>query len=388
MTLRYHCRMDPLGAAPPDDTGTETFRRYLYQASLAVPFCIKCAAGEGVVSVIMEHFEDLVVEYEDSWLFIQIKTRNANRGPWRLSDALGGLKSLHRVFQETRHLEARYDLYLEGPVDPADTLKDLAGDVSDLSQTLRGRVKDHLEIDASECDEFLASVTVRPEQPPRDYVGGRNIRILNEYAPRLLQIELEAVHERVTQELQRAMARERVVSLMPRYIENPDALQEDERSKVEAKRLTKDVLFSLMESVVSGSYLLRSAGAHEAETSKLEEKLVAGGADASIVNDAKMLRANATIRESEFLSSTLYGTEKIEDVRMRLRVFAGGTVSGHSGESLPARRAWADLVTNLPTRAADLDPHRVYHRDAMLLLGAVCGMSDECLVRWGGPADA
>lgn len=193
--------MDPLGARPPDDTGTETFRRYLYQACLAVPFCLKCAAGEGVVSVIMEHFEDLVVEYEDSWLFIQIKTRNADRGPWRLNDAMGGLRSLHRVFRETRHLEAKYELYLEGPVDPANVLHELVLDGSDFGRTLRDGVKRELDIDDPECEEFLASVTVRPEQPPRDYAEARNIRILNEYAPRLLQTELEAVHGRVTQEL-------------------------------------------------------------------------------------------------------------------------------------------------------------------------------------------
>ncbi len=370
---------------PPDDTGTETFRRYRYQAYLAVPFCLKCAAGEGVISVVMEHLEDLVVQYEDSWLFIQIKTRNADRGPWRLADAMGGLRSLYRVFRETRHLSARYDLYLEGPVDPHNALKELVPEKSDVSETLRDSVASDLDIDAAECEEYLKAVTVRPEQPPRDHVENRNIEIMGEYAPGLSRLELQSVHQRVLSELQAAMARERVMPLMPGYIEDPEALQQDARSKVEAKRLTRSALEDLMESVVSGSYLLRSEETGKAETTKLEQKLLAGGADESIVTSAKLLRANATTRESELLSATLYDTGKTEDVRLRLQVFANGIVSRYGGEITPAPQAWSDLLLNLPAQAEVLDQHRVYYRDPMLLLGAICGLTDECLVRWGGP---
>jgi len=349
-----------------------------------VPFCLKCVAGEGVISVIMEHLEDVVIQYEASWLFIQIKTRNATRGPWRFSDAIDGLKSLHRIFGETRHLNAEYHLYLEGSVQSRDDLQELVGDGSAISETVRERIAEELEIDEAERAQFLAAVTVRPEQPPRDYVEHRNIEILGERAPELSRIEIKAMHRRVLDELQAAMARERVITLMPRYIGDPNALQEDEKRKVEAKRLTQDSLLRLMEPVVTGGHLLRTEEFLETETTKLEQKLVAGGADARIISDAKMLRANATIRESEFLAATLYDSGKINNVRLRLRVFANGAVSRYRDETAPASQAWSDLLDNLHEQATTLDQHRVYHRDPMLLLGAICDMSDECIVDWGG----
>ena len=83
-----------LNQIPPDDTGTDTLKRYRYQAQLALPFCLACARKERVRSVIMEHFEDIVVEYDDYWHFIQVKTRNSNLGQWTLTAAMDGLKSL------------------------------------------------------------------------------------------------------------------------------------------------------------------------------------------------------------------------------------------------------------------------------------------------------
>src|SRR5215207_9208324 len=292
---------DPLGVSPPDDTGTETFRRYRYQAHVAIPFCLRCAAGENILSVIMEHFEDVVVQYEDSWLFIQIKTRNANRGPWRLSDAMGGISSLHRVYRETANLSARYSLFLEGPVDPSDVLQELVPEKSGFGERLRNSVARNLDIDDAECESFLEAVTVRPEQPPRDHIESRNIEIMGAYAPRLSHQELQAVHQHVANELLAAMARERIMAVMPRYIEDPDALERDTRSKVEAKRLTGGALRELMGSVVRGSYLLHAGDAGTATMTQLEQKLLAGGADASTLKSAKILRANATTREFELL---------------------------------------------------------------------------------------
>src|SRR5215813_11649551 len=99
---------NPLNTAPPNDTGTDTLKRYRYQGQLAVPFCLECALGGSIRSVIMEHYEDIVIEYIDHWRFIQVKTRDTRYGPWKLSDALDGLKSLHRTYQSACYLNAKY----------------------------------------------------------------------------------------------------------------------------------------------------------------------------------------------------------------------------------------------------------------------------------------
>lgn len=185
---------DPLNTRPPDDTGTDTFKRYQYQACLAVPYCLKCAAGEGVRSVIMEHFEDIVVEYEDRWLFIQVKTKDARLGPWRLSSAEGGLKSLYRAFEQTHHLRASYSLHLEGSIAAGDVLEELVPEKLPLSDSLRNRVAKNLEIEQADCDRFLAVTTVRPNQPPRAHITNHNLGMFNEYAPGLLRPEALGVH--------------------------------------------------------------------------------------------------------------------------------------------------------------------------------------------------
>jgi hypothetical protein len=377
---------NPLDTRPPDDTGSDTLRRFHYQACLTVPYCLKCAAGEGIVSVITEHFEDIVVEYEDSWLFIQVKTRNASRGPWRLTDAITGLKSLYRAFQRMNHLTAVYSLHIEGSMAVGDILEELVPDKSSLSADLRRRVAKGLEISESDCDRFLANIIVRPDQPPREHVVNHNLRIFSEYAPSLPRPELEAVHEALINKVLEAMVNTIPDTLIPGYIEDANALQEDMRSQVEAKRLTQEHLVPILEPIVSGGYLLHHRTIQEgSEQTKLEQKLIAGGAQQNVVRNAKQMRANASEREYERLAAALYDDERLDDVRMRLQVLANAIVQKHSAEDKPVAKAWAELLGELQASPETFDPHRVYDRNPFLLLGAVCDLTDECVVDWGAP---
>ena len=128
---------NPLNQIPSDDTGTDTLKRFRYQAQLALPFCLACACKEKVRSVIMEHFEDIVVEYDDYWHFIQVKTRNTDLGQWTLTAALDGLKSLHRAFTETSDLVAKYSLFIEGAISAKDDLNGLTHSKRDFRQTCK-----------------------------------------------------------------------------------------------------------------------------------------------------------------------------------------------------------------------------------------------------------
>ena len=150
---------------PPDDSGTDTFRRYRYQAHVAFQFCLDCISEGNVLSVIMEHFEDIVIEYKEFWYFVQIKTRDPNQGPWRLSHGLGnngGLKSLYRTYLVTQGIPAKYGLFLEGAIARDDLLNCLVPPKDLSNEDLQQRVKDRLEIDDEECEAFLNSVNVRP----------------------------------------------------------------------------------------------------------------------------------------------------------------------------------------------------------------------------------
>ena len=112
----------PLDITPPDDTGSDTFRRHRYQAEVAISFCVDCVLIGNVASVIPEHLEDLAIEFADgSWRIIQIKTRDPGQAPWTLAALLGSdggaFKSLLRTHRALAGIGGRigYELRLEGP---------------------------------------------------------------------------------------------------------------------------------------------------------------------------------------------------------------------------------------------------------------------------------
>ena len=96
---------------PPDNTGSDVLRRYRYQAHIAFPFCLRCCTEQQITSVFVEHFEDVLVQFTDSWHMMQIKTKNPDRGPWKLKETLGksgGIKGLARTYKVVKnHNELR-----------------------------------------------------------------------------------------------------------------------------------------------------------------------------------------------------------------------------------------------------------------------------------------
>lgn len=319
-----------LDAQPPDDTGTDTLKRFRYQAQLAFPFCLDCALGGSVRSVIMEHFEDIVVEYPDHWRFIQVKSRNDSRGPWRLTDAMDGLKSLHRAYKNTSHLNAKYSLFLEGAIASADDLNKLVPIKPVLDDALCLRVMASLSISRAECDAFLALTTVIPNQPPREHVVNQNIRLLSKGNANTAPDELEAIETRVTDEILRAMSQERLEALIPSYIEKPDDMEEELRRRVDDKHMTPTRLTSLFGSLVAGAFplLRRLVNPSLSQPTNLEKKLVAAGATPAIIRNAQELRANASIREAEVASSALFGNkDKMDDVHHRVEIVSNAVVA-------------------------------------------------------------
>lgn len=86
--------------SPPDDSGTDAMTRFRYQAHVTFRFCLACYFEQGVIAVTPEHFEDVLVEATNELRFVQIKTRNPDRGPWKfrhLMDDGGALRSLLRT---------------------------------------------------------------------------------------------------------------------------------------------------------------------------------------------------------------------------------------------------------------------------------------------------
>jgi hypothetical protein len=377
---------NPLSQTPPDDTGTDTLKRFRYQAQIALPFCLACARQEKVLSVIMEHFEDIVLEYEDYWQFIQVKSRNSDQRDWNFSQTIEALKSLYRAFQSTSDISARYSLFLEGNLSAKNELKVLASSNPNITSSSLKKVAEELEIDESECEAFLKVVIIHPGQTSHANITAHNIRLIGQISSHTSAKEIEALEQRLTDEILRAMSCDRLENLLYQYILQADAVEEADKAKVSSKRLTANSITDILGSFSLDAYplLLRITDFHTPLPSNLEKKLIAGGATDRIINDAKNLRANASIRESEILASGFLNEDKkIIDVQIRLETLTNSIVEHYEDSEKPAKTIWREVLDELTKKNESVDPNRIYKQDPYLLLGAICGISDECRIDWG-----
>ncbi len=341
--------------------------------------------------MVMEHYEDIVVEYEDYWWFLQVKTRDAGYGPWRLTTAMDGLASLYRTYSSTYYLKAKYGLFLEGAVAHDDDLNKLVPVKQPLDQTLIDRTKKGLEdkgfsVTKEQAEAFLKLTTVHPNQPPRDHVTNHNVSLLAASNANTPQDEVKAIEKRVTDEVLRAMSQDPLRDLIPAYVSDPENLEAEDRRRVEDKRLTPERLAPMLGALAAGAFplLRRVVRPDMTQPTALEKKLIAGGATERVITNAQSLRANASAREAEVTTSQLFGSEgKLDDVHHRIEVLANAVVERYEGTENPARQVWGELLRSLQEQANAVDPNMVYKRDPYLLLGAACGLSDECRVDWG-----
>src|SRR5258708_9759329 len=118
----------PNQVVPPDDTGSDTFARFKYQAHVTFPYCFELTRDHAIENVFAEHIEDIALDLGGSWRFLQVKTRDAGLGPWTFKEVIhaGAVRSLWRAYQAVgASLEATYELQLEGALNNGDVLADL-----------------------------------------------------------------------------------------------------------------------------------------------------------------------------------------------------------------------------------------------------------------------
>lgn len=376
--------IDPLLILPPDDTGADTFRRFRYQARLTVPYCLECILGRARC-VVPEHIEDVAVQYDWGWLFLQIKTRDPGLGPWRLRDVLpprSGLASLLRAFRATDGVEVRLELQLEGSVRRNDLIEELLQPNAPRSPELRAEVARGLGIDEPECAVFLDRLRVRT-MPLRDSIKEMNVAALGELEPTLTLATIKAIEDQLVQTISDSMALERLGEAWPQCVILPGETELPPR--VAAKRLTPERLDRFRKFFVPSLRrpILRSDAGTEHEPSQLVRKLRDGGADDHLIQLAKTLRSNAVRHEIEGMSKDLFGDEgRMEDLRTRLLVYTSSLPAIHSETPNPAPRIFQAATAAIQSNVESIDPYWIFGRDTPALLGELCELSDQCLMRW------
>ena len=381
--------MDPKSVIPGTDKGSDTFARYIYQAEVTFPYCLHCALGDEIISVIPEHLEDMALEYEDRWRFLQIKSRNPERGTWRLSHLLvpgAALRTLFATYKQLPEAHISLELVLEGAVKSGDPLENLRKGEDHAQADLLAAVSEKLEIGIGQARRFLEKVFLVTPPPPREYIRAENLNLLHEQNPKLDRATVEAVYSRFLEEIEKAMRAARLGSEWPSYVVHPEILPSEAEQKMQRKRLTKAYLEECAGPIKSkAKYLLRRLTGQEFDpVSILERKLLRGGATQEVITDARSLRANAQRRRFELQAQRMsIDNSRIEDLRHRLQTHFNAKKAVHAGSERPAILIWHDLLEQLAAGASNIDYHGLYSGDPMLLLGEICELADECVLDWG-----
>jgi tetratricopeptide (TPR) repeat protein len=223
---------------PPNDTGSDTFARFKYQAHVTFPYCFELTRDYSIQSVFTEHIEDIALDLGSSWRFLQVKTRDGGLGPWTFSEVVrsGALHSLWRAFQAVGpSLKATYELQLEGALKNGD---ELAGIASGKSPDDAFRiVASAVGATGKDVESFAGRLRVR-DLPLRRSIIADNLRLLGKAAPHLAAGEIERTYVEALVAIESAMTADRLEGTWPAALfSEPDDRM---RLRIESKRISRD----------------------------------------------------------------------------------------------------------------------------------------------------
>ncbi len=379
---------DPSTITPADDSGRKTFERYCYQAHIAFPFCLDCALNGEVLCVVAEHIEDIAVQFRDGWRFLQIKTRDAERGPWKLADLVGKAGALHSLLRSHRILNnvgATLEMFLEGALAPRDPINKMLSSECYKDAELSEKIRVALRLDAEECESFLRRVRLVPSRPTRESIYAHNYMLLSSQGPHLSGEVITQIYDRFLGIIYNAMQAKALPLKWRSTILSDGCLRGKSNQLFLQKKLTAEHFKSIVTPLTTPRQplLKRILNTNLSTPTLLEQKLIIGGASPELIFQAKTLRALATAREIELKSSGLYDDGIIEDVQNRLLTRTLGLIDEHRAGGTPAASIWNKLVWILGEQREIIDSRRLFHQDPDLLLGEICNLSDLCKTNWG-----
>ena len=376
------------------DWGSDTLARFRYQAEATLPYCLSLVSPHSdIQAVIPEHLEDIALKTDNGWRFLQVKTRNPERGLWGVSDLFskkgGALRSLYRTYLLTSHENHSLELLLEGAVRTHDPIQALypGQDRSCLVSIVMTRLRAPQGL----AEDFLRRVTLNASMHHRSAIHATNARLLHDLAPSLTQPALEALHTSFLTEIEKAMRCEPCGPLWPRSVVHPRTRSTATADRLRLKTLDA-VRLSTIAQPLSGAarpLLTRFVEPGSQASSPLTQKLLSGGAPPTIIERARNLQANARHQRFVRASLSLDGqADVLTDLRERLLTYADTANALRESSTRPAIRIWNDLLDKFDLNAVHIDRHNLVHADPMLLMGEACILSDECAFHWGTASDA
>ena len=378
---------------PDRDWGSDTLARFRYQSEVTLPYCVSALLFENdIVAVIPEHLEDIALETRTGWRFLQVKSRDPERGLWTGADLFarkgGALRSLYRTYLLTKGEDYSLELVLEGAVKTSNVIGALRPD-QDRSP-LVPMVMEKLNATRASAEEFLQRVTLNEGTPHRTVIHETNARLLHQHAPSLNLPELEALHGSLLEEIENGMRRERLSALWPRNVVHPEKRSGVTEERLRAKRLDAERLPGIAEALRSAGppLLKRFVETGGRPVSVLAQKLILGGATPALIKRARTLQANARHHRLMRAAQNLTVNDALRiDLEERICTYADTAAAMHVSSSHPANEMWGYLLDMFGRHAAGIDLHNLVHADPLLLMGESCVLSDECVFGWGETYD-
>jgi hypothetical protein len=376
----------------PDDTGSQTFKRYRYQAEAAFMSCLDLALVRSVVSITPERIEDLLIEQADRWRFIQIKTRDPGLNAFTFADLLGdggALRSVARThnaildFDDGR--EIRYEIWLELGAKTGNSIerlliqKRLGPDGEMIEQCAK-----RLKVDKAFAEAMLNRCYVLAPLPPRDLIRDFNIRNLQRYNPAVPVAVTEEIYKNVIDLVEKAMRAELLDDDFPHCVMKQDGVDEALAAKIAGKRLDAASVSEIFQPLEGGNsaVLEQITDPDQLAASELDRKLLAAGVAEESRRQAKVLRANASRRAYELSSGLSDPDAQFTDLDIRALTVANAT-AGVVTTTPPGPAVFKSLLDQFLQNPATVDPKGILAQDGMLLLGRLCELSDQCRFGWG-----
>jgi hypothetical protein len=375
-----------------DDTGSITFERFRWQAKLAVRAWLGTLAGDSVIAVVCEHVEDLAFIEISGFRFAQLKTRD--RGSWSVAKICAEDHAVDRLV--TSYLSAetagivhlsQFEVWLEGPPSEAKETTEFFKDPTSASAETRRKIR-QFGLQGAKLDDFLGRLSIHCNQPARPSVDAVIIRLIGAIWPALTMHQVERLYESL---LRAAEAAQGATATPPSIIETMSAAQVDPTKSellqpIASKSLTVAHIRAVCPPLPTDTdqdLLVRAA---TGEATLLELKLARAGASDDTIQSALLARADAEVVATEGRASGSITVALEEAFVSRLLALAHAVASAAAATGAALSRPGEHIFHTLmgsPANTAALDVDGFYRRDPRLVVGHLCGVSDQCRYGWG-----
>ncbi|MFF1571405.1 dsDNA nuclease domain-containing protein [Leifsonia sp. NPDC058292] len=374
-----------------DPTGTVTFERFLWQAKLAVREGLATLSPGGPIAVVCEHVEDLVIVQTSLIRFAQLKTRD--KGSWTAARICGehhAISSLVKAYLSASEAEileiSQFEVWLEGPQGDEKETTTFFDDPTKASDKIKAKIR-AMGLRGRKLTDFLSRLVIHCQQPSRASIDAVVMKAIGAVWPGMAYWEVEALYEKLLQAATSAQAASEQPLTVRRAVSAARTEPENQThwDPIRSQSLTRDQVRALCPptNTESNEELFKRAAAGEA--SLLELKLVRAGARTPTLKSALDVRADAEVATVKGRASGRVDDDSLIRLESRVLSMADSLLALHAangGVGSTAEHVFHTMMTHgQDVNATDVD--RVFEGDYRLVVGHLCGVSDQCRFGWG-----